>query len=183
MHSQHNSLKDKAQGLLSTEHLKSISSIKDLWWDIRPNIEYGTIEVRIADCPPTIKEVEAIVALVHCMAIFIDRELSAGRRFSPPPEWILRENKWRASRHGVQCDLIKDLAGKSVPFLEVWQEMRRSMESIIKSCAYEPLFEFMETIILKGPSYSRQRKHYQNGFDDVVRHLVRENESDRPEWK
>lgn len=162
---------------------KSILSIKDLWWDIRPNLEYGTIEVRIADCPPTIKEVEAIVALVHSLAVFIDTELAAGRKFSPPPEWILRENKWRASRHGVQCDLIKDLKGTSVPFSEVWQEIRDSAKSVCQSFGYEPFINFLDTIIQRGPSYFRQRMHYKNGFDAIIRHLVRENESDQPEWR
>lgn len=162
---------------------KSILSIKDLWWDIRPNVEYGTIEVRIADCPPTIKEVEAIVALIHCLAAFIDRELSRGRTFPPPPEWLLRENKWRASRHGVQCDLINDLRGTSVPFLDVWQELCKSLRSTERFIGYEPLFNFLDTVILKGPSYFRQRMHFQNGFDAIIRHLVRENESDQPEWR
>lgn len=161
---------------------KSISSIKDLWWDIRPNIEYGTIEVRIADCPPTIKEVEAIVALVHTLAIFIDHELTSGRKFDPPPEWILRENKWRASRHGIQCELIIDLKGTSVPFLAAWEEIRELIRPTWRKMGYEPFFTFLESIISKGPSYHRQRAHFQDGFDSIIRHLVRENESDQPEW-
>jgi carboxylate-amine ligase len=162
---------------------KSISSLKDLWWDIRPNIEYGTIEIRIADCPPTIREVEALVSLIHSLAVFIDAELIQGRRYSAPPEWVLRENKWRASRHGVQCDLIKDLKGTSAPFAEVWGEIRESVSEICKSFGYRPCFEFLETIIANGPSYFRQRMHYKNGFDAIIRHLVRENESDQPEWR
>ncbi|MGE0631765.1 MAG: YbdK family carboxylate-amine ligase, partial [Pseudobdellovibrionaceae bacterium] len=162
---------------------KSITSLKDLWWDIRPNIEYGTIEIRIADCPPTIKEVEALVALIHGLALFIDVELKKGRKFSPPPEWILRENKWRASRHGVQCDLIKDLQGTSVPFLEVWREIRDSAGAIWQSNGYNSFIEFLDSVIAKGPSYFRQRMHHKNGFDAIIRHLVRENENDEPEWR
>lgn len=162
---------------------RSITSIKDLWWDIRPNIEYGTIEVRIADCPPTIKEVEALVALIHSLALFIDGELEEGRLFAPPPEWILRENKWRASRHGVQCDLIRDLTGSSVPFFETWKEVREVLRPSSQANGYEPFFGFLDTIIAKGPSYFRQRMHYPNGFDSIIRHLVRENESDTPEWR
>lgn len=162
---------------------KSILSIKDLWWDIRPNVEYGTIEIRIADCSPTIKEVEALVALIHSLAVFIDAELSAGRRFSPPPEWILRENKWRASRHGVQCDFIKDTTGKSVPFWNIWQDIRKSLQPVFQSFGYQPLVDFLELVILKGPSYLRQRMHYKGGLDAVIRHLVQENESDQPDWK
>lgn len=162
---------------------KSITSIKDLWWDIRPNLEFGTIEIRIADCPPTIREVEAIVALIHALAVFIERELQVGRRFLPPPEWILRENKWRASRHGVQCDLVQSARGMSVPFPEVWAGLRGSLKPIEREFGYEPFFDFLEAVIAKGPSYRRQRAAYdEGGCESVVQHLIREKESDHPEW-
>ena len=162
---------------------KSILSIKDLWWDIRPNVGFGTIEIRITDCPPTIREVEAIVSFIHSLAIFIDTELAAGRTFSPPPEWILRENKWRASRYGVKCDLIKDINGTSVPFIVFWNELREYLQPILKSFGYAPLINFLETIISKGPSYSRQRMYFEDGFEAIIRHLVMECENDQPDWR
>lgn len=161
----------------------SIKSLKDLWWDIRPNTEYGTIEIRIADCPPTMREVEALVALIHCLSVYIDNELSLGRKFSHPPEWILRENKWRASRHGVQCDLIKDLDGQSVPFQTIWNEIAESLKPIATKYNYKQFFDFLDQVINQGPSYSRQRKFCDGGLKDVVNHLVRENEQDYPEWQ
>lgn len=160
----------------------SITSIKDLWWDIRPNLEYGTIEVRIADCPPTIKEVEALVAFIHSLAVFIDQELTAGRQFSPPPEWILRENKWRASRHGVQCDLIKDVSGRSVPFEKIWTELKENLGPVCQKFEYGKYFSFLDQVVAKGPSYVRQRAHFNGSFDQLIDHLVQENEQDEPSW-
>lgn len=162
---------------------RSITSIKDLWWDIRPNIDYGTIEVRIADCPPTIKEVEAIVALIHSLAEYINSEFDRGRTFPAPPEWILRENKWRASRHGVQCELIKDTSANSVNFLEIWDEISSVAAPFSARFGYEVFFDFLKSLIDQGPSYVRQRMHHKNGFDAIIRHLVRECESDAPEWR
>ncbi len=162
---------------------KSIQSIKDLWWDIRPNLEFGTIEVRIADCPPTIKEVEALVALIHSLAQFIDKELEAGRSFAPPPEWILRENKWRASRHGVQCDLVKEQSGSSVSFKEIWSELRKSLNPICEQNGYTSFFDFLDLVIEKGPSYIRQRENFSGEFNTLIRHLIREGCEDQPAWK
>lgn len=161
---------------------RSIKSIKDLWWDIRPNTEYGTIEVRIADCPPTLQETTALVSFVHCLATFLDEEIMAGRKFSPPPEWILRENKWRASRHGIQCDLITNLEGGSFPFKDVWQLTRKNLDSSCKKYHYEDFFNFIDLMIKNGPSYLRQRNYVKEGFEKLVKHLIRENETDQPEW-
>ena len=160
----------------------SITGIKDLWWDIRPNTEFGTIEIRVMDCPPTMKEVEALVALVHSLAIFIDAELTTGRRFTPPPEWILRENKWRASRHGVSCDVVMNDDGTSAPFLEVWSQLLKSLQPTIASQRYEGFFEFLCCIVEKGPSYIRQRRHNPCEPASIVQHLIQEGINDHPEW-
>ncbi len=161
---------------------KSITSIKDLWWDIRPNIEFGTIEVRIADCPATIKEAEAIVALVHSLALFIDDELTAGRKFSPPPEWILRENKWRTSRHGTDSLLILDNQGSTLSFERVWESLKKDLAIISHKNHYQHYFNFIDQIIKKGPSYLRQRKAQKSGFEYLINHLIKENELDTPLW-
>ncbi|MCM2280467.1 MAG: YbdK family carboxylate-amine ligase [Bdellovibrionaceae bacterium] len=162
---------------------KSITSIKDLWWDIRPNPEFGTIEVRIADCPPTMREVQALVALIHTIAGFIDAELESGLKFSPPPEWVLRENKWRASRYGVECDLIENAEGVSRPFLPIWNETCSAIRPVIARFGYESEFKFLSEVLERGPSYRRQRDAFDGNFKSIVDHLSRENESDRPEWK
>lgn len=161
----------------------SITSLKDLWWDIRPNLEYGTIEVRIADCPPTVKEIESIVAFIHCLASHIDNELQNGREFEPPPEWVLRENKWRASRHGVSCDLIADAKGTSVPFFEVWSHTKKMIAPFISKYQYEEQFVFADMVIAKGPSYVRQRSHFERGFDSLIHMQVLETKNDTPIWE
>lgn len=160
----------------------SIRSVKDLWWDIRPNLDYGTIEVRIADCPPTIKEVEALVSLIHSLALYIDLKLQAGQKLPAPPEWILRENKWRASRHGVQCDLVTNENGKSESFELVWSKLKKDLEVISSQLNYNPFFLFLDEILRNGPSYLRQRKHSAVDLEHVVQHLIRENKNDFPDW-
>lgn len=162
---------------------KSITSLKDLWWDIRPNPNYGTLEVRIADCPTTIVETEALVALIHSLAHFIDKDLRDGKKFAFPPEWILRENKWRASRHGVSASLIIDADGNCAPLKEMWISLHQALQPTIKSLNYETQFLFLNRMIGMGPGYLRQRKAFENGrLEDVVRHLVLETENDQPRW-
>lgn len=162
---------------------KSITSLKDLWWDIRPNPDYGTVEVRIADCPTTIVETEALVALIHTLAVFIDKDLRNGKKFAFPPEWILRENKWRASRHGVSADLIVDSDGKTAPLKEVWINLHQALISTIASLGYEEKFLFLNRMIGMGPGYIRQRKIFENGrLEDVVKRLIQETEDDQPVW-
>lgn len=163
---------------------KSIRSLKDLWWDIRPSPEYGTLEVRIADCPPTIAEIRALVAIVHSLALWIDKDLQKGKRFSPPPDWILRENKWRASRHGTNADLIVDDQGSLMSCEKLWASLVRSFESSTLELEALDLASTLTDLLKKGTSADRQRKvAMASDLKGVVRHLVQETETFVPIWE
>jgi carboxylate-amine ligase len=84
----------------------AITSIKDLWWDIRPSPGFGTLELRVCDGLPTIRETCAVVALSQALARRAAARIAAGDGRSFPPAWRIRENKWRASRHGMEADLV-----------------------------------------------------------------------------
>lgn len=162
---------------------KSITSLKDLWWDLRPNPSYGTLEVRIADCPTTIRETESLVALIHALAKFIDKELIKGKKFASPPEWILRENKWRASRYGVCGELIIDSIGTSVPFHEFWRHLKEMLAPTIQEMGYQYFFSYLDRMVEDGPGYMRQRQAFQNGgFEGIVKNLIHETLHDAPTW-
>jgi len=84
----------------------AITSLKDLWWDIRPSPRFGTLEIRVCDGLPTIRETCAVVALSQVLARRAGARIAAGDGRSFPPAWRIRENKWRASRHGMEADLV-----------------------------------------------------------------------------
>jgi len=86
----------------------SAITIKDLWWDIRPHPEYETVEVRSCDVLPTLSEAISVIALIHLLFGWLDAEYRDGQVPLPPPSWILRENKWRASRRGLNSEVVPD---------------------------------------------------------------------------
>lgn len=163
---------------------QSITSLKDLWWDIRPSPGFGTLEVRIADCPPTIREIEALVALMHGLALYIDADLRAGKKFAHPPEWILRENKWRASRYGVKAKFVINETAETFTVVDWWEGLKPELLRVCAGLGYEAPFEFVGQLIRFGPSSARQRREFANGagLSGVVRALVIEGEKDQPIW-
>lgn len=93
----------------------AIESLKDLWWDIRPSPRYGTIEIRICDGLATIRETAMVVALAQGLAKRAGERVAAGQGRSFPPAWRIRENKWRASRHGMEAEMVTDNDGSHAP--------------------------------------------------------------------
>ncbi len=77
-----------------------------LWWDLRPHAKLGTVEIRICDAQTRLASTLTIAALVQSLVATLAERF--GRDGSLPIEdtTLLRENKWRAVRHGLDADLI-----------------------------------------------------------------------------
>lgn len=136
---------------------RAIRSIKDIWWDIRPHPDYGTVEIRICDEPPTLREIGAVVALAHALGSWLDARAESGERFLPPADWIIRENKWRASRWGLEAEFVADETGRTVPAREAIEQLVEELEPVARGQgAAEELAGVVP--MLARPSYVRQRE-------------------------
>ena len=90
---------------------EAIKTIREVWWDVRPHPNFGTVELRICDAMPTLREVAAVGALVQCLVHRIDTQIDAGEPVYIPREWTIRQNKWLAARYGLDAKLIVDDEG------------------------------------------------------------------------
>src|SRR4051794_22718712 len=51
-----------------------IQTPKELWWDVRPSPDHGTVEVRICDMPPDLPSVLGLAALIQCLVAELARK-------------------------------------------------------------------------------------------------------------
>ncbi len=81
-----------------------VESMKDLYWDIRPKPEYGTVEVRVFDTPLTVEKAATLAAYVQILC----RRLLTEDCPAPPPESYLvyAYNRFQSCRFGLDGDLI-----------------------------------------------------------------------------
>jgi glutamate---cysteine ligase / carboxylate-amine ligase len=97
---------------------QTITSFKDIYWDIRPRPDFGTIEFRICDIPMTITETLRLVALIRSLTVSglrLLQERPRLRRGDIKRHWIAVENKWLATRYGLQAMYIRTPSGKRRP--------------------------------------------------------------------
>ncbi len=91
---------DEYKNLLNTLiHAGTIETIKEVWWDIRPHPDFGTVELRMSDGIPTLRETMVVAAIAQCLVTEFDQLMDAGEPLPGFPDWVLRENKWRACRY------------------------------------------------------------------------------------
>ena len=136
----------------------TIESIREVWWDIRPHPNFGTVELRICDGIPTLDEISVVAALAQSLVESLDRQLDKGYTLPQPRMWLVRENKWRAARYGLDAEIVVDDRGQSVkPVKEAILDLAEDLEPIARKLGCAEELMQVERILDVGASYERQR--------------------------
>ena len=93
-----------------------------LWWDVRLQPTWGTVEIRIMDAQVSVEQIAALVALVQCLVRLEVLEGYASSRVLHAQE-VLEENRFLAARDGVDAKLIDPDIGTCVPVSEIAHEV------------------------------------------------------------
>ena len=148
----------------------------------RPHPGFGTVELRICDGIPTLREVAVVAALSQCLVQRFDTMIDRGYTLPTPRAWLVRENKWRAARHGLDASIIVDEAGNTVPLRESLTELVEDLMPVARRLDCTDELQRTIEILDRGPSYLRQREVVAAGgtLQDVVDSLVQELIADAP---
>ncbi|WP_413290520.1 YbdK family carboxylate-amine ligase [Bdellovibrio sp. HCB337] len=147
---------------------KGIGSLKDIWWDVRPNPDFGTLELRICDIPHRIDQIAALAALVQLLAEYL--HAAPMHEMDQPEDWWVRENKWRASRHGLNASFIISRDGDTADAIDIWGQLKRELQSGIEKRNYGRYIETLDELFASGTCADAQRRIYaqRSSFIDVV---------------
>ena len=161
---------------------KAIKSIREVWWDIRPHPNFGTVELRICDGLPRLCEVATVAAMSQCLVEWMDGLLDRGFTLPVPKAWIVRENKWKAARYGMEADIIVDEDGGLRPLRAALADLVDELAPVAQRLGCEDELRSALVLADEGPSYLRQRAIVERGgtLVDVVDALVEELRTDRP---
>ncbi len=154
----------------------TIRSIKEVWWDIRPHPDFGTVEIRAFDGVPTLREIGMIAALAQCLVRLFDSQLDRGYTLPYPSAWVMRDNKWRATRYGLDAMVITDNSGSTAPLRDELYELVRELEPVAGLLGCSAELDVVSEVLEHGASYERQRAVVAagGGLTDVVDALVTE---------
>lgn len=158
----------------------AIRTVREVWWDIRPHPDFGTVELRMCDGLPTLGEVTAVAALAQSLVAHLDALHDAGELPARQREWILRENKWRAARHGIDASFIVDDRGALQPARAAIEQLVAEVAPTAAALGCAAELGHVAEVLRVGPSYLRQRAVSDGGRNlwAVVDQLARELASD-----
>ena len=92
-----------------------INTIREIWWDVRPHHNFGTVEVRVCDMPGNLEDTLAIAALVQCLVKALSDEIDQGAYQHDCHPMMVQQNKWRATRFGVGAQLVDSYSYEVLP--------------------------------------------------------------------
>ncbi len=162
---------------------RAVQSVREVWWDIRPHPGFGTVELRICDGLPTLREVGAVAALSQCLVEQFDTQLDRGYELPRPSSWLLRENKWRAARYGLDARILLDETGATRPLRDAVAELIDDLTPLAGRLGCAGELADATSILETGASYQRQRDVARRSGGDltkVVDSLLTEMREDRP---
>jgi YbdK family carboxylate-amine ligase len=161
----------------------TITTIREVWWDIRPHPQFGTVELRICDGLPTLYEIGWAAALSQCLVELFNSQLDKGYTLPMPKGWTVRENKWRAARYGIDAEIIVDETGRTAPLRAALAELVHDLTPIAERLGCTAELGRIDQIVDIGPSYVRQRAvaaAHDGDLTAVVDALMAEMRSDAP---
>ena len=148
-----------------------------IWWDVRPNWSYPTLEFRICDVCTRVDEAACIAAIFQAIIAKLWKLRRDNMTFRVYPSDLIEENKWRAVRYGLDGKLIDFGKQEELPARELIREMIEwFIGDVIDELGSRQEVEYAYRILQEGTSADRQLATYQRTGDlnAVVDQLIRE---------
>ena len=155
-----------------------IDNAKRIWWDIRPHPFFNTLEFRVCDIPLRADETVALAALIQATVAKLYKLYSANQGFRLYRRALIMENKWRASRYGIEGKLIDFGKQAEVPFRDLAEEYLAFVDDVLDELDSREEVGYIREILRMGTGADRQLRVFEQTRDlkKVVDFIIQETE-------
>jgi carboxylate-amine ligase len=153
-----------------------IDNPKKIWWDIRLHPFFDTLEVRVCDAQSRVDDTLAIAALIQAIVAKLYKLLAQNITFRVYRRRLLDENRWRASRYGIEGKLIDFGREAEVETRSLIYELLHFIESETDELGSKREMQHIERICSEGTGADRQLATFArtNDIKAVVDQIVSE---------
>jgi carboxylate-amine ligase len=150
-----------------------IDNAKKIWWDLRVHPFFNTIEYRICDVPMTVNETICITALVQAITAKLYKLRMQNMNFIQYQRALIHENKWRASRYGLDGCLIDFGKEAEIDTRALIYELIDFVDDVADELGNRHILEKIPDILQKGTGADRQLAVYDktNQLTNVVDYI------------
>lgn len=146
---------------------RCIDNAKKIWWDIRVHPFYPTIEVRICDVPLTAEETICIAAIIQAIVAKLFKLRQQNLSFISYKRPLINENKWRASRYGIDGKMIDFGKEMEVNTRILIHELLEFIDDVLDGLNSREEVEYVYQMLEMGTGADRQLAVYNETKDFV----------------
>src|SRR5215212_150424 len=153
-----------------------IDNPKKIWWDIRLHPFFDTLEVRVCDAQSRVEDTLAIAALIQATVAKLYKLLKYNTTFRVYRRRLLDENRWRASRYGIEGKLIDFGRETEVDTRSLINELLEFVSTEVDELGSRREMAHIERIMREGTGADRQLATFKstNDIKAVVDQIVAE---------
>ena len=153
-----------------------VDNAKRIWWDIRLHPFFDTLEVRVCDAQSRVDDTLAIAALIQAVVAKLHKLLHKNITFRVYRRRLLDENRWRASRYGIDGKLIDFGKEAEVDTRSLLNELLEFVSTEVNELGSEKEMAHIERIMREGTGADRQLGVWERTHDmkAVVDNIVTE---------
>ncbi|MGH9464790.1 MAG: carboxylate-amine ligase [Thermoanaerobaculia bacterium] len=155
---------------------RCIEDATRIWWDIRPHPKYPTLEFRVCDICTRLDEAICLAALIVALVAKLVQLRQNNQSWRRYRHHLIKENKWRAVRYGVDGKLLDFGKQEEVPFRQLAEELLDWVDDVLDPLELRREVEYVRKICAEGTSADRQIAtfHRTGDLEAVVDQLVNE---------
>src|SRR5881397_2735170 len=145
-----------------------------LWYDVRPHPNFGTVEIRACDAQTHVEHTIALTALIQAMVKELAEHYDAGKQLSDYPWEMLDENKWLASRHGLDGELVDLPSSDRVTTKALARRLLDRLREHAQDLGSADALDGIEDLLVHGNGATRQVVVYEANHDlrEVMAEIV-----------
>ncbi len=150
-----------------------IDNGKKIWWDLRVHPFFNTVEFRICDIPMTVKETIAITALFQAICAKLYKLRRQNLNFMMYSRALLNENKWRASRYGIDGSMIDFGKETEVNTRVLIYELLDFVDDVVPHLGSQHAIGHVHKMLEEGTGADRQIKVFEEtkSLENVVDYI------------
>jgi carboxylate-amine ligase len=133
-----------------------VDNAKKIWWDIRLHPFFDTLEVRVCDAQSRVDDTLAIAALIQAIIARLYKLLEKNITFRVYRRRLLDENRWRASRYGIDGKLIDFGREEEVETRSLLNELLEFVSTEVDELGSAKEMAHIERIMREGTGADRQ---------------------------
>ncbi len=147
-----------------------IDNAKKVWWDLRVHPFFNTVEFRICDVPLTLQETITLTALFQAICVKIYKLRTQNLNFIIYNRALVNENKWRASRYGIDGNLIDFGKEMEVNTRALIYELLDFVDDVLDDLGTRStVVDGVNRILAEGTGADKQLKIYEENNGDLVK--------------